>query len=74
MVVRLCNCEAYEDYCTKTSKNHNAPFLLDTTKHLLTTAKFLKNTGAFTMMELPYEPPSTLVILGLHLPILDDLP
>jgi hypothetical protein len=64
------NCEAYEDHrhnLSEVSRHHDAPFLLGTNKGLLATAKFAKNTGAFTATGLPYEPPPTPSMPGLRL-------
>ena len=53
-------CEEYREHrhiLSEVSRDHDPSFLLDTTKGLLATAKFLKLTGAFTASGTPYEPP-----------------
>ena len=66
----LHNCEEYNDQrhiLTSVSRDHQAPILLGSIKGLLATAKFLKESGAFTLNGRPYEPPPPHEIPGLQL-------
>jgi ribonuclease HI len=67
----LHNCEAYENYrhlLTMVSRDHQPEILLGSTKGLLATAKFLKETGAFSATGRPYQrrPPPDIPGLQLH--------
>jgi ribonuclease HI len=56
----LHNCEAYAEHrhiLSKVSRDHDPSFLLNTTRGLLATTKFLKRSGAFTATGTPYNPP-----------------
>ena len=57
----LLNCQAFKEYryiLSEATRDHDPTTLLGSVKGLLTTAKFLEKSGAFTADGAPYAPPS----------------